>query len=1036
MTGNDFTGTPNGMDLLLTSTAGTVSAVTSNVFAGTLYIANQSSQPIDATTDTFGLVGPTDNTLADLYGVEDRINDGLDSSGLGYVKLRTGYDFVAYSSETANPGAIQRGINLATSGDVVNVQGGTTTTPEVYAADAQITITQGVTLQGGGAATTIIDGRTATLSSAGTISISHPTGAVKVDGFTFQNPGSDSGGDIMDIVVSHGVAAAPVTISNNDFIGLNDGTQFDDAIWTYSTDEPITISSNEFAGMWQAILLEQPRGGATVSGNTFQDLVAGVDGSTIYGPEGIKAMTYSGENDSNPVVLNGNTFQDYSGYGIWVSAGYPGSGQGQFRDLQITNNTILSAGVAGIIVENPGTTASNAASGGVPGAIISGNTITGASTTDGSTGILLWGPSSNVSITNNAISDENTGIASTEYTAGAGFSSGTVVSQNSIAGNGAGVSNGSTDPANAINASGNWWGSANGPTTPLNTYASSGTGDTVSGNVSVIPWYTSNATTSQTPGWYPAGALDTATPGVALSTVTLADGVTPADGSTAGGWTTNTKTPTFSGTAAPGSTVAVLEGATVLGQTTAAGDGTWSITLASSSALSEGTNSIVARATSSSGEQGFISNPTSVTVGVATTPAFIGLTASQSILYGTATTTFSGTITAGPFFPTGSVTVSIVDTAITGNATINPDGTFTCDLTTSSLQVAHGAYTIRYAYSDATGVYGSVSDTSKTLTITRATPSVTVVDGGGQYSTNAFAATDATVTGVGGGTIAGFGDPSLSYTYYQGGSGSSAAPTAVGTYSVVAHYAGSDNYTTADSSAVIFHITPATPTVTASDLGGVYTGSAFPATATLAGVGSQSTPAATLETVGTTFTYYAGNYATTTALDTAIADGQTAALVGGAPSVVGDYTVVAHFAGSPDYNAADSNPVSFSITEEVWVDQAWAGTPSDAAIDHSAISTAVIPGDINLVYGVNAFSTIQGGVNGVNPGGTVDVLPGTYAEDVLVNKSLTLSGASRPRRQRPRQRICQRQGESGRGIDHHRGQRRPQQPQSGQGHRQ
>ncbi|MFL6209512.1 MAG: beta strand repeat-containing protein, partial [Pyrinomonadaceae bacterium] len=42
--------------------------------------------------------------------------------------------------------------------------------------------------------------------------------------------------------------------------------------------------------------------------------------------------------------------------------------------------------------------------------------------------------------------------------------------------------------------------------------------------------------------------------------------------------------------------------------------------------------------------------------------------------------------------------------------------------------------------------------------------------------------------------------------------------------------------------------------------------------------------------------------------------------------------------------------------------------------------------------GFDAFPTIQGGVNGVAPGGTVNVAAGTYAENVTVNKSLSLLG--------------------------------------------
>src|SRR5262249_34883566 len=50
------------------------------------------------------------------------------------------------------------------------------------------------------------------------------------------------------------------------------------------------------------------------------------------------------------------------------------------------------------------------------------------------------------------------------------------------------------------------------------------------------------------------------------------------------------------------------------------------------------------------------------------------------------------------------------------------------------------------------------------------------------------------------------------------------------------------------------------------------------------------------------------------------------------------------------------------------------------------------PGAATLVFGINAFSTIQAGIEGVGSGGTVYVLPGTYAENVIVDKSVSLLG--------------------------------------------
>jgi hypothetical protein len=146
----------------------------------------------------------------------------------------------------------------------------------------------------------------------------------------------------------------------------------------------------------------------------------------------------------------------------------------------------------------------------------------------------------------------------------------------------------------------------------------------------------------------------------------------------------------------------------------------------------------------------------------------------------------------------------------------------------------------------------------------------------------------------------------LTVTYYVGstasGAGSTTAPSAAGTYTVVASFAGSKDYAVAQSKPLTFTIAKATPAFTVTDAGGTSNGSAFAATAKIAGVvsGVDSTPATTLEGAGLTVTYYVGSTASGTGSTTA-------------PSAAGTYTVVASFAGSKDYAAAQSKPVTFTI---------------------------------------------------------------------------------------------------------------------------
>ena len=203
---------------------------------------------------------------------------------------------------------------------------------------------------------------------------------------------------------------------------------------------------------------------------------------------------------------------------------------------------------------------------------------------------------------------------------------------------------GLNDSAAAVDATGNWWGSINGPTTAaLNTYAYDGitTGNAVIGNATVAPWLTdgTNYASPGAPGFVP-GTLDPTYPSVPGAPTTA--GNLSSDGTIV----TNVTTPTFNGTADPGTTVALMEGTTVLGQTTAANvSGDWSIMVPNVNALSTGNHTFVARSTK---QTGLAKTSVTTTVLIATTPTFSDLS-SPSILYGTATTTLSGDISASVY---------------------------------------------------------------------------------------------------------------------------------------------------------------------------------------------------------------------------------------------------------------------------------------------------------------------------------------------------------------------------------------------------
>ncbi len=63
--------------------------------------------------------------------------------------------------------------------------------------------------------------------------------------------------------------------------------------------------------------------------------------------------------------------------------------------------------------------------------------------------------------------------------------------------------------------------------------------------------------------------------------------------------------------------------------------------------------------------------------------------------------------------------------------------------------------------------------------------------------------------------------------------------------------------------------------------------------------------------------------------------------------------------------------------------------PSDVYVDDDYTG----PFDEGHIYGYDAFTSVQDGINAVANGGTVHVAPGTYKENVSVNKAVTVEGA-------------------------------------------
>ncbi len=284
-------------------------------------------------------------------------------------------------------------------------------------------------------------------------------------------------------------------------------------------------------------------------------------------------------------------------------------------------------------------------------------------------------------------------------------------------------------------------------------------------------------------------------------------------------------------------------------------------------------------------------------------PAFFSITTATPVVI----VTDAGGIFTGSPFPAMATVTGVSGGPSSSLEGVTPTLTYYAGSTAAGTPLAGaptaiGTYTVVASFAGSTD-YAAAASTPATFAITGGAPVVNVTDAGGTYTGSPFPAT-ASVTGASGIPTSSLEGVTPTLTYYAGsaaaGTPLAGAPTAAGTYTVVANFPGSTDYGSAASTPVTFAITKATPAVTVADAGGTYSGSAFPASASVSGV--SGTASSSLEGVTPSLTYYAGSTAAGTPL-------------AGAPSAAGTYTVVASFSGSADYGAATSAPVTFAIAK-------------------------------------------------------------------------------------------------------------------------
>jgi large repetitive protein len=228
------------------------------------------------------------------------------------------------------------------------------------------------------------------------------------------------------------------------------------------------------------------------------------------------------------------------------------------------------------------------------------------------------------------------------------------------------------------------------------------------------------------------------------------------------------------------------------------------------------------------------------------TPTFT-VPASQSITYGTASITLSGTLASGSLFPPNTESVSItINNAVT-SAAIGANGAFSATVNTSVIPASLTAYTISYSYAG-DGNFNSATNTATTLTVNKAATTTTVGTVAPEpsninqsYGVSWSVAVNAPGAGTPTGTVTvDDGNGNACSAAVAAGS-CSLVSTSAGTKTITATYSGDTNFT--GSAGTKSHVVnnPATMTTVSSSLNPSAFGQAVMFTATVASTGGTPT---------------------------------------------------------------------------------------------------------------------------------------------------------------------------------------------------
>jgi hypothetical protein len=350
---------------------------------------------------------------------------------------------------------IQAAVNAANPGDTILVDAGT------YA--ESVTVNKSLTIEGAqhgvdartrSGAESIVDGAVNGLNR--TTSFYITANNVTIDGFTVRDQ-SDPNQFGAGIVMASGTSGVDIlnNIITNNAMGIYANSAGASLIQYNLFDGNNTVVDGNGN--------PEPAGGASIYSEFTSHLT-------------VDANEFINQTQSNPVI-------------------FAATAAGVHQDLQFTNNSL----------DNP-VAASAVYCLGITGGVFSGNNIT----TEGhATGIRLGGADSNITITNNNISNVLRGIGVLDDGYGLGNNSNVVIHLNSITGVlGAGaVDVAASYSGGLVDASGNWWGTGIGAS-PSDATAPAAIDGMTSGPVTIGSFLDSGANAAVGNGFLPAASTE------------------------------------------------------------------------------------------------------------------------------------------------------------------------------------------------------------------------------------------------------------------------------------------------------------------------------------------------------------------------------------------------------------------------------------------------------------------------------------------------------------------------------------------------